>query len=100
MSEPVVDKYFADGVETDVKIRGEAWYRKTLSGLLSAPVLSHFGQAGDYINIHKELAQGRIYHKNRMRVLSFSVTGIGRRKLRRIVSEFPFSGSCHGEVAQ
>jgi len=102
-SEPVVDKYFADDVETDVKIRGDARYRKTLSGLLSVPVLSPFGmagEAGDYINVHRESAQGRIYHKNRMRVMSFSVTGISRSKLRKIVSSFPFTGSCHGEVAQ
>ena len=100
-SEPVVDKFFADGVETDVKIRGEERYRITLSGLLSVPVLSHSGiagSAGDYINVRREQAQGRIYHKNRMRCLSFSVTGISRSELRTLVSSFPFSDSCHGEV--
>ena len=100
-SEPVVDKYFAGDVETDVKIRGDARYRKTLAGLLSVPVLSPFcmaGAAGDYIKVRRESAQGRIYHKNRMRVMSFSVTGISRSKLREIVSKFPFTGSCHGEV--
>jgi hypothetical protein len=102
-SEPVVDKYFADDVETDVKIRGDARYRETLAGLLSVPVLFPFGmagEAGDYINVHRESAQGRIYHKNRMRVMSFSVTGISRSKLRKIVSDFPFTGSCHVEVGQ
>jgi len=102
-SEPVVDKYFTDDVETDVKIRGGARYRETLAGLLSVPVLSLFGmagEAGDYISVHKEKAQGRIYHKNRMRVMSFSVTGISKSKLRKIVSDFPFTGSCHGEVGQ
>ena len=101
VSEPVVDKFFADGVETDVKLRGEEIYRKSLSGLLSVPVLSPFGgagEAGDYITVRKEWTQGRIYHKNRMRVLSFSVTGLSKTKLRKLVSEFPFSGSCHGEV--
>ncbi len=100
-SEPVVDKFFADGVETDVKIRGEERYRITLSGLLSVPVLSHSGiagSAGDYINVRREQAQGRIYHKNRMRCLSFSVTGISKAELRTLVSAFPFSDSCHGEV--
>ena len=100
-SEPVVDKYFAEDVETDVKIRGDARYRGTLTGLLSVPVLSPFcmaGAAGDYIKVRQESAQGRIYHKNRMRVMSFSVTGISRPKLRKIVSKFPFTGSCHGEV--
>ncbi len=103
VSEPVVDKYFVDDVETDVKIRGDAKYRETLSGLLSFPVLSPFGMAGevgDYINVRRESAQGRIYHKNRMRILSFSVTGIRRARLREIVSQFPFTGSCHGEVGQ
>ena len=102
-SEPVVDKYFEGDVETDVKIRGDARYRKTLSGLLSVPVLSPFGiagEAGDYITVHKESAQGRICHKNRMRSMSLSVTGISRSKLGRIVSDFPFTGSCHGEVVQ
>ena len=101
VSEPVVDKYFADDVEIDVKIRGDARYRETIAGLLSIPVLSKFGMAGetgDYISVRREHAQGRIYHKNRMRVMSFSVTGISRSKLRRIVSNFPFTGSCHGEV--
>ncbi len=101
VSEPVVDKYFADDMETDVKIRGDVRYRETLSGLLSVPVLSPFGMAGevgDYINVRRESAQGRIYHKNRMRILSFSVTGIRRARLREIVSKFPFTGSCHGEV--
>ena len=101
VSEPVVDKYFADDVETDVKIRGDARYRETIAGLLSIPVLSKFGMAGetgDYISVRREKAQGRIYHKNRMRVMSFSVTGISRSKLRRIVSNFPFTGSCHEEV--
>ena len=100
-SEPVVDKYFADGVETDVKIRGEEGYRKSLAGLLSVPILSPFGiagEAGDYIMVRREWTQGRIYHKNRMRVLSFSVKGLSRAKLRKLVSDFPFSGSCHGEV--
>ena len=102
-SEPVVDKYFAGDVETDVKVRGDTRGQKTLAGLLSAPVLSPFGQAGeagDYITVRKESAQGRIYHRNRMRCLSFSVTGISRAKLEEIVSKFPFSGSCHGEVGQ
>ena len=102
-TEPVVDKYFEDDVETDVKIRGAARYLKTLSGLLSVPVLSPFGaagEAGDYITVHKESAQGRICHKNRMRSMSLSVTGISRSKLGRIVSDFPFTGSCHGEVVQ
>ena len=102
-SEPVVDKYFVGDVETDVKIRGDARYRKTLSGLLAVPVLSPFGaagEAGDYITVHKESAQGRIYHKNRMRSMSLSVTGISRSKLGKIVSDFPFTGSCHGEVGQ
>ena len=102
-SEPVVDKYFEGDVETDVKIRGDARYRKTLSGLLSVPVLSPFGiagEAGDYITVHKESAQGRICHKNRMRSMSLSVTGISRSKLGRIVSDFHFTGSCHGEVVQ
>ena len=100
-SEPVVDKFFVDGVETDVKIRGEERYRKTLSGLLAVPVLSNSGIAGtvgDYINVRREQAQGRIYHKNRMRCLSFSVTGISRAELSALVSAFPFSDSCHGEV--
>lgn len=102
-SEPVVDKYFEGDVETDVKVRGDARYRKTLSGLLSVPVLSPFGaagEAGDYITVRKESAQGRICHKNRMRSMSLSVTGISRSKLGRIVSDFPFTGSCHGEVVQ
>ena len=102
-SEPVVDKYFADDVETDVKIRGDARYRETLSGLLAVPFRSPFGmtgEAGDYITVRRESAQGRIYHKNRMRVMSFSVRGISRSKLRKIVSDFPFTGSCHGEVGQ
>ena len=102
-SEPVVDKYFEDDVETDVKVRGDARYRKALSGLLSVPVLSPFGiagEAGDYITVRKESAQGRICHKNRMRSMSLSVTGISRSKLGRIVSDFPFTGSCHGEVVQ
>lgn len=102
-SEPVVDKYFEGDVETDVKVRGDASYRKTLSGLLSVPVLSPFGiagEAGDYITVRKESAQGRICHKNRMRSMSLSVTGISRSKLGRIVSDFPFTGSCHGEVVQ
>ena len=102
-SEPVVDKYFEGDVETDVKVRGDARYRKTLSGLLSVPVLSPFGaagEAGDYITVHKESAQGRICHKNRMRSMSLSVTGISRSKLGRIVSDFHFTGSCHGEVVQ
>ena len=102
-SEPVVDKYFEGDVETDVKVQGDARYRKTLSGLLSVPVLSPFGiagEAGDYITVRKESAQGRIYHKNRMRSMSLSVTGISRSKLGRIVSDFPFTGSCHGEVVQ
>ena len=102
-SEPVVDKYFVGDVETDVKIRGDARYRKTLSGLLAVPVLSPFGaagEAGDYITVHKESAQGRIYHKNRMRSMSLSITGISRSKLGKIVSDFPFTGSCHGEVGQ
>ena len=97
----MVDKYFADGVETDVKIRGESVYRKTLSGLLAVPVLSPFGsagEAGDYINVRRESAQKRIYHRNRMRTLSFSVTGLGRAELRRLVASFPFTGNCHGEV--
>ena len=96
-------KYFEGDVETDVKVRGDARYRKTLSGLLSVPVLSPFGaagEAGDYITVHKESAQGRICHKNRMRSMSLSVTGISRSKLGRIVSDFPFTGSCHGEVVQ
>lgn len=100
-AEPVVDKFFAGDVETDIKIRGTGRYRKTLSGLLSVPILSPFGiagEAGDYITVRKEQAQGRIYHRNRMRVLSFSVTGISRSDLRRIVSTFPFTGNCHGEV--
>lgn len=103
VSEPVVDKFFAGGVETDVKIRGSAEYRKTLSGLLSVPVVSQggaAGEAGDYIHVRRELAQGRIYHKNRMRVLSFAVTGISRAELRQLVSTFPFTDSCHGEVGQ
>ena len=102
-SEPVVDKYFEGDVETDVKVRGDARYRKTLSGLLSVPVLSPFGiagESGDYITVRKESAQGRICHKNRMRSMSLSVTGISRSKLGRIVSDFPFTGSCHGEVVQ
>lgn len=102
-SEPVVDKYFEGDVETDVKVRGDARYRKALSGLLSVPVLSPFGaagEAGDYITVRKESAQGRICHKNRMRSMSLSVTGISRSKLGRIVSDFPFTGSCHGEVVQ
>ncbi len=102
-SEPIIDKFFADDVETDVKIRGESGYRETLSGLLSVPVISPFGmvgETGDYINVHREKAQGRIYHKNRMRVLSLSATGISRTELCRLVSSFPFTGSCHGEVCQ
>ena len=102
-SEPVVDKYFAEDVETDVKIRGDARYRETLSGLLALPICSPFGitgESGDYITVRRESAQGRIYHKNRMRVMSFSVTGISRSKLSKIVSDFPFTGSCHGEVGQ
>ena len=102
-SEPIVDKYFEDDVETDVKVRGDARYRKTLSGLLAVPIRSPFGmtgEAGDHIIVRRESAQGRIYHKNRMRVMSFSVTGISRAKLRKIVSNFPFTGSCHGEVGQ
>ena len=101
VSEPVVDKFFAGDVETDVKIRGEARYRNTLSGLLSVPVLTPFGRAGEtgeYINIRKESAQGRIYHRNRMRCLSFSVKGLSRAKLHALVASFPFSGNCHGEV--
>lgn len=103
VSEPVVDKFFASEVETDVKVRGDARYRETLSGLLAVPLLSHLGQAGeagDYINVCRESAPGRIYHRNRMRALSFSVTGISRSKLRKLVSDFPFTGSCHGEVGQ
>ncbi|MBO7516749.1 MAG: efflux RND transporter permease subunit [Spirochaetia bacterium] len=103
VSEPVVDKFFASEVETDVKVRGDARYRETLSGLLAVPLLSSFGQAGeagDYINVCRESAPGRIYHRNRMRALSFSVTGISRSKLRKLVSDFPFTGSCHGEVGQ
>ena len=101
VSEPVVDKFFAGGVETDVKIRGEDKYRKSLSGLLSIPVISPYGiagSAGDYITVRREQAQGRIYHKNRMRCLSFSVTGTSRAELNRLVSSFPFTDSCHGEV--
>ena len=103
VSEPVVDKYFAGDVETDVKIRGESKYRETLPGLLSVPILSPSGMAGtagDYISVRKESAQGRIYHKNRMRSMSLSLTGISRSKLGKIVSNFPFTGSCHGEVCQ
>ena len=102
-SEPVIDKFCAGDVETDVKIRGAPEYRETLSGLLSVPIISPFGvagEAGDYITVHKEKAQGRIYHKNRMRCLSFSATGISRTELCKIVSSFPFTGSCHGEVCQ
>ncbi len=101
VSEPVVDKFFAGDVETDVKIRGEVRYRNTLSSLLEIPVLTPFGRAGetgDYINVRKESAQGRIYHRNRMRCLSFSVTGLSRTKLHALVASFPFSGNCHGEV--
>ena len=103
ISEPVVDKYFAGDVETDVKIRGDSMYRETLSGILSVPILSTFGRAGvagDYINVLKESAQGRIYHRNRMRSMSLSVTGISRTKLNRLVADFPFTGNCHGEVVQ
>ncbi|MBO7431150.1 MAG: efflux RND transporter permease subunit [Spirochaetia bacterium] len=103
VSEPVVDKFFASEVETDVKIRGDARYRETLSGLLEVPILSPFGQAGeagDYINVCRESAPGRIYHRNRMRALSFSVTGASRSVLQKLVSDFPFTGSCHGEVGQ
>ncbi|MBR4158492.1 MAG: hypothetical protein IKT97_00335, partial [Spirochaetia bacterium] len=77
--------------------------RETLPGLLSVPILSPSGMAGtagDYISVRKESAQGRIYHKNRMRSMSLSLTGISRSKLGKIVSNFPFTGSCHGEVCQ
>ncbi|MBR3672023.1 MAG: efflux RND transporter permease subunit [Spirochaetia bacterium] len=100
-SEPVIDKYFEVDVETDVKVGGDIRYRDTLSGLLSVPILSSYGmagEAGDYIAVRKEMAQGRICHRNRMRCLSFSVTGLSRSRLRKIVSDFPFSDSCHGEV--
>ena len=100
-SEPVIDKYFEVDVETDVKVGGDKRYRDTLSGLLSVPILSSYGmagEAGDYIAVRKEMAQGRICHRNRMRCLSFSVTGLSRSRLRKIVSDFPFSDSCHGEV--
>ena len=100
VAEPVVDKFFDREVETDVKLRGDIRYRGSLEGLLSMPVLTDDGimEAKDLITVRRIPAQGRICHRNRMRCLSLSVTGISRKKLRKLVSEFQFSGSCHGEV--
>ncbi|MBQ3647608.1 MAG: efflux RND transporter permease subunit, partial [Spirochaetia bacterium] len=100
VAEPVVDKFFDREVETDVKLRGDAKYRESLEGLLSMPVLTDDGimEAEDLITVHRIPAQGRICHRNRMRCLSLSVTGISRKKLSTLVRAFKFSGSCHGEV--
>ena len=100
VSEPVVDKYFIDGVETDVKIMGYDKYRKSLAGLLAVPVLTEGGmvEAGTLVSVHKEYCQTRICHRNRMRCLSFSVTGASGGKLKNLVSSFHFTGGCYGEV--
>lgn len=100
VSEPVVDKYFIDGVETDVKIMGFDKYRKSLAGLLAVPVLTEGGmvEAGTLVSVRKEYCQTRICHRNRMRCLSFSVTGAAGGKLKNLVSSFHFTGGCYGEV--
>ena len=45
-----------------------------------------------------ELSFPAIYHRGRSRSLSFSVKGVKSKDLSRLVSDFPFSGDCRGEV--
>ena len=100
IADPVVDKCILPQGETDIKICGDSRYKESMDAVLSVPVPAEGGtvRAGDLVRTRKELYQSRIYHRNRMRCMSFSVTGTGRDKLQKLISSFPFTGSCYGEV--
>lgn len=98
---PVVDKFIFNSNETDVKTCSLKKTSQSIYDILSIPIIRADGNyciAGEFIKIQHENSPSKIYHRNRMREYSFSVLGLSKEELERLVSTFEFTDSCHAEI--
>ncbi len=95
---PVISKYFKDSNETDIRLGSQL--KKTVQELNRIPVGSRNKKAvylGGIAKLEKSFSVNRIYHRNRQRVLSFSVVNGDPKKINSILSSYPFEEGYRGE---
>ena len=106
LTSPVIARYYSNGTEQDIRFGSSVFYtpetlkKLTLSGS-NSPDNKSVKTLEDIADFVQDSPPGRIYHRNRQRALSMSVTGVGGKKeaavIERILSEFDFKDGCRGE---
>ena len=111
LSCPVISKYYFENTEKDIRFGSDKKYtpemlKKMVVGTYRKSSLRKENTGGGEWNILSEIAElkpdfppGRIYHRNRQRVLSLSVSGKDADPdvIENILTSFNFSSGCRGE---
>ena len=106
LSAPVISKYYSNGNERDIRFGSDDTYtpdklKKTAIPCFSAGDEYSTVSLNDISEFTSDFPPGRIYHKNRQRSLSMSVSGIegkrGAYKMKTLITEFDFCNGCRGE---
>ena len=106
LSSPVISKYYSDGKEIDIRFGSDDIYTKDKLKKTTLSVLqADGGKSAVELNEISELVSYfppcRIYHKNRQRSLSMSITGISSKRdieiIEAVLSGFEFCNGCRGE---
>ena len=111
LSSPVISKYYSNGIERDIRFGTADYY--TPENLKGIPLAASSFQDSkrttkqniitlkDIADFIPDFPPNRIYHRNRQRALSVSVSGVNGKKetevINSILSGFDFSSGCRGE---
>ena len=100
LSAPVISKYYSDGAEKDIRLGSLKMYSpENLKKLILKTGTGTAINLEETADFKTEVVNSRIYHKNRQRVLSFSVSGGGGnvKTIEKVLSEFEFENGYRGE---
>ena len=106
LTSPVISKYYSDGIERDIRFGSPSFFTPDILKKLLLPGSSGSDNSSaaaleDIADFVPDFSPDRIYHRNRQRSVSMSVTGVSGRKdisvIETVLSDYDFTDGCRGE---